>query len=314
MTASILPKHRGPIRVQVLSDLHAEHGAERLPGLAEVATAADIVIVAGDTARCADSVRLASELFPDAPLLVTNAGNHEFYGTGEDIDTGLAQMASEAARLSRPGHHVLALENGAQTVLVGEVPVRIIGCSLWTDYALFDDPDKDRLRVSMGLNDYRAIRGRREVDDCGIWAAPAPLTTAESLERHTASVAFLQGQLAEPHAGPTIVVTHHLPSMRSVARPYRRDRTTAGFASKLDHLVGLGATLWVHGHTHTTCQWRDDGGTLVVCNPMGRSREVFGSWVRENPKFNPRLVLDIRRGAPDGVWRAGRTRKAAAKD
>lgn len=314
MTVSAPATHRGPIRVQTISDLHAEHDAARLPGLEEVATAADIVVVAGDTARSADSVRLASDLFPEAPVLVLVGGNHEHYNTAEDIDTGLALMAREAERLSRPGHQIVVLENQAASVLVGQVTVRILGCTLWTDYALFDDPDQDRMRVSMGLNDYRAIRGRRDGNGQGILGGQFPVTTHELLERHQESVRFLAEQLTLPHDGPTIVVTHHLPSMRSVSKTYRRQRVSAGFASKLDHLVALGATLWLHGHTHTSCNWRDDNGTLVVCNPMGYSRDTMVGWQRENEKFNPRLVIDIRRGAPDGAWHAGRARKTTAKD
>lgn len=301
-----------PIRVQVLSDLHAERDLAAAPSAVDVATGADIVVVAGDVARAPDSVAIAAEMFPDAEALVLVGGNHEHYLTSLTIDEGMAAMVRAAdGHSSMQCRTVAALENGEIVVEVRGTPVRILGCTLWTDYALFGDPVKDRLIVSQGLNDYRAIKAAAQNPmESFLGVGHRAVSTSELLSRHDASVAFLEAALARPHDGPTIVVTHHLPSLRSVSQQYKRDRTSAGFASNLDRLVAKGATLWVHGHTHSPCLWRErTGGTLVACNPMGYSRRTMsGRWL-ENAKFDPKLVVDIRRGAPDGAWRAGRERR-----
>lgn len=65
------------------------------------------------------------------------------------------------------------------------------------------------------------------------------------------------------------------------------------------HLVGMGAKLWVHGHTHDSMAWEDGGGTLVVCNPAGYARPD-GS--RENAQFNPHMCVAIHES--NGDWQA----------
>jgi predicted phosphodiesterase len=292
--------HDTRIRVQVISDLHAEMSPHRLPAPAEVDTGADIVVMAGDMGRAMDSVGMTTALFPNAAVVVLVGGNHEHYGTGGDMDQGLAFMQDAArAESERSGRTILALEDHKALVKVRGAEVRLLGCTLWTDFALYGRPERDRTLVFNALNDYRMIRGVQDSDT----PAGTGLSTAEVMRRHEASRSFLSAELGQHHGGgPTIVVTHHLPSMRSVAQRYKKDLVSAGFASNLDALVDQGASLWVHGHTHSSCRWRAPGGTLVVCNPAGYALRSGG---RENGEFDPALVVDIRRGAPDGAWRAG---------
>jgi predicted phosphodiesterase len=286
-------KQTGVVRVQVLSDLHGEMAPERLPSPSDLDTGADLVVLAGDVARAPDSVAVAARLFRSAEAVVMVGGNHEHYRTGAGIDAGLAAMSAEAARLTAIGGPTFIVLEDEETVIpVRGVRVRIVGCTLWTDFGLFGEPARDAVSVARGLNDYRCILG----------TDGSLLTAHETACRHAASRAFLGRVLATAHDGPTIVVTHHLPSMRSVAQRYRHDRISAGFASRADELVSAGAALWVHGHTHDSFAWRDDAGTLVVCNPAGYPVLRNG---RENPAFYPRLVVDVRRGGPTGAWRAG---------
>jgi predicted phosphodiesterase len=244
----------GAIRVQVISDLHTELGPLGAVTPAAVATGADIVIQAGDIASASGAVQQAADLFPQTDVLACVAGNHEFYDTGATIDDGIAAMRTAADALSaEQGRGVLVFENDVQVVEVRGVPVRLVGCTLWTDYALFGDPERDRMSVVNALNDYRLIRGRVSSPLRAFLGGHDTLTTSEVLARFDESRDFLVKTLSEQFDGPTIVVTHHLPSLRSVASRYRKDPVSAGFASQLDDLVGMGAALWVHGHTHDRC-------------------------------------------------------------
>ncbi len=306
---------KGGIRIQVISDLHTELAPDAEPSPEDVSTGADVVVLAGDIARAPDSIMVAARIFPDVPLIVV-AGNHENYLTSLTIDDGLELMRRAAIGHGsiqfRPIH---VLEDEEKVVELHGVPVRFLGSTLWTDFALFGDPERDKTIVERGLNDFRAIRGRA-LDPLGLFngGGSTPFRTSEWLERHHASREFLRSRLAIPHDGPTVVVTHHLPSMLSVSQRYKNDRVSAGFASRMDDVVGMGATLWVHGHTHDGHFWRASGGTLVVCNPAGYARRVHtGDIVRENPKFDAKLVVDIRRGGPENSWKAGLERKTVAK-
>jgi hypothetical protein len=70
-----------------------------------------------------------------------------------------------------------------------------------------------------------------------------------------------------------VVITHNLPSIRSIPERYRTDLVSAAFASNLDDLVERsGALLWLHGHTHTACDYMI-GRTRVLCNPRGYPQE-----------------------------------------
>jgi predicted phosphodiesterase len=298
------------VRIQLLSDLHAELDLESVPSPDEVATGADIVIVAGDMAHAPDSVRLAAAIFPDADAIVMVGGNLEHYSTGLTIDEGIAAMRlAAAARTSTSATRVEVPEDETCEITVRGTAVRIAGATLWTDYDLFGKAEVHRMRVAMALNDYRAIRGRASSPLQTFLGGFDAFTTSENLARHDASRVFLADELSQPFDGPRIVVTHHLPSLRSVSREYRRDPISAGFASRCEDLLALGATMWVHGHTHSSSLYRDGSGTLVACNPAGYPRRLVSGYARENPCFDPKLVFDIRRGGPDGAWHAGRERK-----
>jgi Icc-related predicted phosphoesterase len=81
-------------------------------------------------------------------------------------------------------------------------------------------------------------------------------------------------------------VTHHAPSLQSVADPYKRDLVSAAFASPLDSLVAASkAKLWLHGHVHHACDYRI-GDTRVLCNPRGYPGE------NENG-FDPKLTIEL---------------------
>ena len=50
------------------------------------------------------------------------------------------------------------------------------------------------------------------------------------------------------------------------------------------------ACLWIHGHTHTSFDYRV-GGCRVICNPRGYMAR--GRTGPENPHFDPQRVVQI---------------------
>ena len=103
----------------------------------------------------------------------------------------------------------------------------------------------------------------------------------------------------------TVVVTHHYPHRNSTATKYLSDAMTAAFGSHLPHELLLQAGLWIHGHTHGSCDYRLDSEPLgdnrylrVVCNPRGYQNGMTTEEM-ENPKFNPDLLMTQ---LPDGNW------------
>jgi predicted phosphodiesterase len=240
------------VRLHVLSDLHLERAPFEPPP-----SEADVVILAGDVARGSDGVRWARNWSGAQPVLYV-AGNHEFYGHAwPDL---LATMR-EAAE----GSAVRVLED-EQAVIAG---VRFLGCTLWSDFAVAGEEQR---KASMStcarvVLDYRVIR-----------RADRTLTPADTLAVHETSRRWLEARLAEPHPGPTVVITHHAPLIRSrPASPLMR-AVAGAFVSDLTELMGDDRVdLWVFGHTHVAADL-DIRGTRVMSNPRGYPRQEIAGW------------------------------------
>lgn len=302
-------KKSNKLKVQVLSDIHGEFGAYAIPDSNKVQTDADIILIPGDIAHAEQSIDIAAQMFPDASVIAIVGGNHEHYGTGMDIDTGLRIMHERAEKLSvEQNRQIIVLENEAQELNVNGINIRFIGATFWTDYDLFGQQAKHSRMCEASLNDHRLICARGTQSNDG--TPERAFSANEAFERHYESCEFFKKTLAEEFDGPTIVLTHHLPGMRSVHQIYRKDPVSAGFASRADNLVEMGACLWVHGHTHKSCDWKENN-TLVVCNPAGYKRRGPGY---ENDQFDYKLLVDIRKGAPDNRWYAGFETKLKKKD
>jgi len=254
------------MHLHVFSDLHADMADTKpIAVLPEV----NVVVVAGDV--CEGAVlgfeRLREMVLLPTPIVMV-MGNHEYYHRTQPHELALAR--GEAARF---GVHLL--ENDA--VVIGGV--RFVGCTLWTDYAIFG-PGSQMHTMAVcrdRMNDHRRITWRKQP-----WLRFRP---QEALGLHRASRTYLTGLLETPFDGPTVVVTHHAPGLGSVADKYRNDRVTAAYASDLSELLmATQPALWAHGHIHTSSDYRI-GTTRVICNPHG-----YG-W--ENPDFDPALVVEV---------------------
>jgi predicted phosphodiesterase len=250
------------MRLHVLSDLHLERGDLGLDR-----PDADVVVLAGDIDNGTRGIEWARRWAADRPVLYV-AGNHEFYG---HTMPGLFDQLRNAAS----GSSVQVLEN-EEVMLDG---VRFLGCTLWSD---FDFDGAERRAVSMRLcervvNDYELIH-----------FGPGQRTLAARDTRmfHVSSRAWLADQLAQPHDGPTVVLTHHAPLIRT--RPPRPElRAIAGaFASDLTGLMGAErVALWIFGHTHRAADLHVRG-TRVLSNPRGYPHELVNG-------FDPGRVIEL---------------------
>ena len=78
---------------------------------------------------------------------------------------------------------------------------------------------------------------------------------------------WLSTALDAPFDGPTVVVTHFAPSLRSADPRYGETPGTAGFCNALDALLPK-AQLWLHGHLHCPSDYKVDQ-CRVMANPLG---------------------------------------------
>jgi predicted phosphodiesterase len=252
------------MKLNILSDLHLGLGALDIPD-----NDAGVVILAGDVSRPREAVAWARAI--DKPVLYV-AGNHEFYG--DSIDGTL-----DSLRNSCEGTNVRLLDDDV-AVLEG---VRFVGSTLWTDFMLLGAARReDAMREGQRfLRDFSRIRTSRH--------SAAIYTPADSAARFDVHRRFLAEQLAQPFAGPTVVITHHAPSPHSIHPRFRDSLLNACFISDLEHLMdGRRACLWVHGHTHDSFDYVVNG-TRVVCNPRGYAK----NGVNENARFDPDFTIRV---------------------
>lgn len=248
------------MRLYILSDLHAEF-APFIPDPAALA-AADVVVLAGDIHGGEYTPVWARKTFEDKPIIFV-AGNHEFYGRHWDRCLGdLRKTALQA------GVHLLEDE----AVTIGDV--EFLGCTLWTDFELLGCKSESITDANRCMADYRQIAG------CNPW---------KTIERHRVSRAWLAKKLASTPEGPRVVVTHHYPSQRSMDAKYAADPVSAAFGSDLPPTFFERADVWVHGHTHTSFDYKTHG-CRVICNPRGyRLRDSSF----ENGQFDGGLVVEV---------------------
>lgn len=280
------------LRIQVVSDLHLE----AQPSFSvRAAPHADVLVLAGDIGSYQPRSQL-SNTPRDFGLTRFSAqggatgwsdvlfvpGNHEY--DGGDFDEIDAELRNVASRLG-----ILLLERSS-VVLRG---VRFLGTTLWSDFDALtaQHPEstiiktlKQRSKAFRAANHYLAkMHSTRH----GL-----PFLAEQLREQALVCQAWLRDALDVPFAGPTVVVTHFAPSLRSADPRYGLTPGTAGFCNSLDDLIPK-ADLWIHGHLHAPSNYkihapnRAAAECRVVCNPLGYAAKG------EQETFNPTFTIDV---------------------
>ena len=281
------------MKLQLLSDLHLEVHPHFSPS---PAPGADLLVLAGDIGSYQPGSLLADDDFGLArfsPLpqyagwptpVIFVPGNHEY--DGQDFDAAHARLRRTCDRLG-----LIWLER--ESLVLGGA--RLVGTTLWSDFdALADHHDltdmarrlKQRSKAFRAANFYLSKTGGTRHGE--------PFLAEALREEALASQAWLTAALAQPFDGPTVVVTHFAPSLKSADPRYGLVPGTAGFCNALDALLPQ-ATLWLHGHLHAPSDYQVQGlradGTpwqcRVVANPLGYARKG------EQAAFQPRFCVTV---------------------
>jgi Icc-related predicted phosphoesterase len=151
------------------------------------------------------------------------------------------------------------------TVKIGEH--RFIGSTLWFE----KNVESANKITQMYIADFAMI------EDCD------PVAFA----RYAATVDYFEREMQKGD----IVVTHHLPSAKSISPRFERSLLNCYFANSLDDLIKKKRPkLWIHGRTHDPCRYTI-GNTRLVCNPLGYPKE------RRPPEaynlFKEKLVISV---------------------
>lgn len=181
-------------------------------------------------------------------------GNHDFWGKDQaTVRAACGWAMDRAPNLSCLHRGVVEIEGR-----------RFLGTTLWFPKTRMSEVRRGS--SGMQWSDYAKIEG------FSTWG----------YDDHAKAVRFLREEL---RAGD-IVVTHHLPSWRSVHPMRAADPDNCFYVADVEDLiVEREPALWMHGHTHESLDYRI-GETRVVCNPYGyHEHEV-------NPRFDEGLDLE----------------------
>jgi 3',5'-cyclic AMP phosphodiesterase CpdA len=253
------------MRIWIVSDLHCESS----PWSPAAVPAHDVMIVAGDVANgMARSLHHLYRIGQHTPApIIFVPGNHDNFG-------GRLGSFVGSNRLRRDGVHILG--PGDPVVIGG---TRFIGSTLWTDWLVNDHEFAAQSWAASHMPEYSYVT--RDDGDL-IW----PRDVYDEHQRHRQAI---DDALRVPHDGPTVVVTHHAPSIRSVHPGDRTDPSAAAFASDLEALIERHRPqLWVHGHVHHASDY-GVGPTRIICNPRGYQSADFS----ERTGWDEALVVEV---------------------
>jgi len=267
------------VKIQLLSDLHLETQPE---WQARPAPGADLLVLAGDIGSYQPGSRLEGDDFGlerfsprngwPVPVLFV-PGNHEYDNLDWDATHARLRQTCERLGITWLEREVLELQG-----------VRFVGTTLWSDFdALAQQADTPG----------RALKQREKAFRAADFYLPKtaatrrgqPLLAEGWRELALDCQQWLRQALAQPFHGPTVVVTHFAPSLRSADPRYGLTPGTAGFCNALDELLPQ-AQLWLHGHLHCRHDY-SAGACRVVANPLGYARK------NEQEGFRADLLVEV---------------------
>ncbi len=121
--------------------------------------------------------------------------------------------------------HVRVLDR--DTVEIGSV--RFLGATMWTDFAATGNTPLAALSAQNSMNDFRQIRTdnyRR-------------IRPADLIDESVRTRDWLRNELAKSFAGPTVVITRHAPTLRSLLEnSHAGSHLDAAYANGWDDLMG----------------------------------------------------------------------------
>ncbi|HEV2483759.1 MAG TPA: metallophosphoesterase [Puia sp.] len=234
------------MKIQYCSDLHLEFPENRkFLKRNALSPVGDILLLAGDIVSF-NELDKAGEFFDFVSdhyaATYWIPGNHEFYGSDiTDKPTPLWENI-------RSNVHLV---NDQTVDLAG---TKLIFSTLWS-------------RISPPLEwDIQ----RRISDFSAIAHGGGKFTARKFSLLHAESLAFLTDALQQVREAPSIVVTHHVPTLMNYPAVYKNSPITETFAVELFDLIDeSGPDYWIYGHHHINTPAFKIGRTTMLTNQLG---------------------------------------------
>lgn len=273
-----------------MSDLHVEF-TEYLDVIELNQDHTSLLILAGDIHVGTKALPYLEKLSKQFSHIIYVYGNHEFYK--HDINTLPTKIEDELK--------TIFYGRECNITVIGDIPeliefdnLRVLAGTLWTDMNGSDPLTK--MEVAEYLNDYHIIRNgtRKLIPDDTI------ATFHQTVEK------FGQWLSVPFEHGPTVVVTHHLPSQGAVDPRYQNEnnfRLNGGYRSNLDDFIlKHQPNYWCFGHSHSSTD-KMIGESRLISNPRGypnrakmkfkMADELIDTEDFENQTFDPLFRIAV---------------------
>lgn len=238
------------MKFRYYSDLHGN-----LPDFKRDTDNQEICLIAGDVTEHGKKGNqlylMLEELCFRFKHVVLVPGNHEHYGSS------IIRLVPKIKELMDHVPNFTVLQGGQHKDFGN---TRVIGATLWSDTSSIEYQAKTQ------MNDYRYIRAGTIHNPYGRRLTPATTTML-----HHEHVDKIQKILdTTPGSMTTIVVTHHAPSYKSVARRFEGHPLNPAYVTELE--LDTWPDYWIHGHIHQAVEYLHND-CIVLCNPHGYSTE-----------------------------------------
>ena len=267
------------MKFRIASDLHLELNSSKeypfnLPKLEDEKNT--VLILAGDICVVND-LTLAIPFFNNVCKRFKHVlyvfGNHEFYRSRMNEAYGKFNNV-----IGKFHDNLTVSANEPKVLQIDEY--KFILATLWTAWDhppevlhISNEFSMDYCRKSMG--DFFLIKDENN----------RLFTPQKSKDIHKGHIEFIRENLERKDYEKSVVISHHCPSLKSIAPRFYRDPLNPAFSSNLSAFIKeYKPNLWVHGHTHHSFMYMDHE-TQIICNPKG-----YGT---ENQNFSPCFTIEI---------------------
>lgn len=280
------------MKIQYVSDLHLERYE---PSDIDVVfdklikPVGDILVICGDLAVVKITKEVLEKFFkyfsPKFKEIIFLCGNHCFY-TMTFVDT-YKYLEKFFKDLNLSNIHYL--ENDEYVL---DENIIFLGSTLWSDIRAAKE-FCTFLRIQLSISDYSQIWKIDEEYAKYGYTKYMNIKVNDTQNLFDQNVKWLKEKLEKYKGKTVIVLTHHLPSFKLVAKKYEGDVINYAFASNLDYLFEKYPNIkyWICGHTHSS-QDLMINKTRCLINPAGYFRDREGFKI-ENEEYKNDAVVEI---------------------
>lgn len=253
-----------------LTDLHMEKNSNiNFLNVLFKEKIADILVLTGDINNGTSALPFIKKLLEFDYTVIYILGNNEFY------NFSINSVINDWRKISSELNNFYFLES--ESIVIDNI--EFIGSCLWT---------------SVGTSNENEEISKEEIEKI---KDTMKFKVTEGLNSHSMkdlfynSVKNIDQLLSESKAEYKIVLSHYLPSYKSIAEKYRGSRLTNLFASDAEWLMEKhDINYWFHGHTHAKVKYSIKN-THIICNPYGRKED-------NNKNFNLKdSIIEIKKPA-----------------